>query len=267
MPTALQRRMRQYEHQPDTAKKQLRLLFIGKHYPNFVEEARKYGISRNVPLKALANLTWGDEILCAQYQSAGIKEPKYESNLDGTRTQIGERTKNLGQANLLCSFTLRDIYVREPSIAAHLQNELYLDGLVAAWDHCMSDCTPIARGCGSYTIGERAIMRAPMSRIYEELRKITEKLKGVTDKNGHLLNRKLHIMIGGPLCKVFEPGIFINPIKFSRNLIDIPAGTDYGQDYEELHYRSPEEAMDESLNNYIVAIKKYGKTAYNQSLS
>jgi hypothetical protein len=36
----------------------MKLLYIGKDYPNFVEEARTYDVSRNVPISALANLEW-----------------------------------------------------------------------------------------------------------------------------------------------------------------------------------------------------------------
>jgi hypothetical protein len=245
----------------------MRVLFIGTNYPHFVEEARLYDVSRNVPISALANLNWGDEIVCATYESANQYEPVYQKNPDGTKTELigKQRKKNLGQANLLCSFTLRDIYVRSSGIAAELQRRLYLDGVVASWDHCtatLSDCTPVARGCGNYNIGERALVVAPVSRVYEELREITEELKNRVDKNGRPIGMKLNVMIGGKLKRVFEPGIFINPIKFSRGLLNVPDDVDFGQSYEEIHYTTDKPLEQDA---WVIAVKKYGKIDYGRA--
>jgi hypothetical protein len=229
----------------------MNLIFIGKNYPNFVEEARKFDVSRNIPWTQLAGLNFGDEIFCATYESAGEYEPMYEKNSDGTRTELlgKQRLKNLGQANLLCSFTLRDIYVRTPGISQELNQALWHDGLVTSVEACSSDCTPISRACGSYTMGIRAIIQAPVSRIYEELKRIAKEHKLVG-------GRKVHVMIGGKLKKVFEPGIFIRPIKFTRGLLTVPDDIDFGQDYEELHYQGD---VTHSEDAYIVEVRKYGK--------
>jgi len=54
---------------------EVRLHYIGRRFystERFIEEARRYGVSRALPASVIKSLKWGDVIFLAQYEKGGI---------------------------------------------------------------------------------------------------------------------------------------------------------------------------------------------------
>jgi hypothetical protein len=178
----------------------MKLLYVGKSYPNFVKEATRLGVTRNIPLKDLKKVAWGEEVLCAQFEWNG-------EHHEGTEKRPWKRE---GDAHLLCSFAVRNVLIKDPAISKALNQKIwegdYIREVIEGGD------VEVERACGSYTMGVGCVVTCDIETIYLLLREVEVEL-----------GKKAHVMIGGPVWEVFE-AIKMKDAKFSRGLIDLNTG-------------------------------------------
>lgn len=188
------------------------LLYVGRKYNSFLKEAKKEGISRNIPLNQGKTVKWGDRVYCAVHE----KYPECDKNLYGgnypTEIQlILDEIKGLGRAKLLCSFRITNIYVKDKSLMdLFLEDKTVQKKIVKVEDFTEGGTTEgkaVERDCGSYSITSGIT-------VTMETEQIMTKINDIAGKEGI---EKPKIMIGGKLERVFKESELDN-IKFSRGL-------------------------------------------------
>jgi hypothetical protein len=173
----------------------MKLLYIGKNYPSFVAEAKRLGVSRNIPLSTLKSLRWGEEVLCATFESYGKRNDE-------------DKLKNIGDAHLMCSFVFHSILIKSQKVSVALNMRLWERGFIRIVEEGGS--VEVDRACGSYSVGVGVITTATVEDVYLILRELQDEL-----------NIKVKLMIGGPVWEVFSPGTRLPDAVFTRNLIEI----------------------------------------------
>lgn len=173
----------------------MKLIYIGKEYKDFVKEAERYGISRNVPLNAIGGMEWGETVLCAIHNK--YPEALFEA--------LGKEPDGTGTADLLCSFTFDRLFIRDPqlhnAVMARLQELGFISGIEEADD-------PIERDCGAYVVTSVTTVTVPLHQLVSLIRDMAKRLS-VPAK----------VMIGGPVKDIYEEGEYIPHIKFSRGIM------------------------------------------------
>lgn len=190
-----------------TRKQKEHLLFIGKNYNSFLKEAKKKGISRNIPLTQAKRVNWGDRVYCSFHEKyfTGGNYPSEIVNFIGN-------LKQLGRARLICSFRVTNLYVKDnPELMSKfLEDEEVQDKITDITDHTKGGSCEgknVDRDCGSYHIG------ASIS-LDMDTGEIIDKMNDIVGKEGI---EKASIMIGGRVEQVFNGGAVEN-IKFTRGL-------------------------------------------------
>lgn len=172
-----------------------KLLYIGRKYPKFVEEAEKYGISRNVPFAQASKLKWGELVQCAKYDGYN------EWELDCADDKIG-------RAKLLCDFKFTQLYIKDKEFLALLLNEKDIHEHIT--DFITAD-TPIKRVCGTYTVTASVEIDMPAEDLFEKAKELLRKHNIKAPK----------VMIGGKLNKKYTDDDTYEGMRFSRGLVTI----------------------------------------------
>jgi hypothetical protein len=216
------------------------LMYHGKDYPNFLREAKMIGVSRNIPLKQLANLTWGDEILIGTFHTYGRHEDSTDTKKDGSKRWPNGKPVNLGEARIECGFAVRELMVRQPRVSKALADKIIaecaLDEVIPAQGRI------VWRACGSYILGTQYVMghdiTTTIKHLYELLLEVKKELK---------LN-VVKVMIGGPVTHILPPGSGFFDAKFTRGVVEIETtGIDFGKEFESEH----------DSRNKVIRIHKY----------
>ena len=216
------------------------LLYRGKDYPHFLNEAKVLGISRNIPLKQLANLKWGDEVLMGTFHTYGKHEDSEEVKKNGALRWPHGKPVNLGEARIECSFSIRELMVKQPKVSKALA-----DKIIAECD--LDEVIPnegriVWRACGSYVVGTQYVMghdiTTTIKHLYELLLEVQEEMK----------LKVVKVMIGGPVAHIFPAGSGFYDAKFTRGLTEIvTTGFDFGKEFESEH----------DNRNKVIRIHKY----------
>lgn len=175
----------------------MKLIYIGRNYEDFVKEAQKYGISRNVPLNAVKTLNWGETILCATHS-------KYPDEFFEALKRKPDRS---GTADLLCSFIFDSLFIRDPDLHAAVMNrlqELGFLGEIKELDEV------VERDCGAYIITSATEVTIPIADLVQIIRDMGKRLR-IAPK----------VMIGGQVQDVFEDGEYIPNVKFTRGIMGL----------------------------------------------
>jgi hypothetical protein len=196
-------------------KQNTKLHFIGTKYKAFVEEARKKGISRNIPFNSAATLEWGDKIVCAVFKGYNWSRPIfYNGNYPTELQQMIEEFKGSGQAHLICDFQVTNLYVKDPEIMDAFQSDLQVKKRIVKIDDFTDDGKDpgkgVSRDCGSYNISSAIQITMELEEIVLKIREISKSLN----------KKPPSIMIGGELGKEYQQKIIEN-IKFNRGLRSI----------------------------------------------
>ena len=165
------------------------LHYIGKGLytiESFVREAKKYGVSRAIPLQMLKKLNWGDKIYLAQNLS---------------KVEMDE--KNVVVAKVFGYFRVESVQL---NASDKLKSEIHNDEKVRAKIVDSGGFT-VHRACGSYEVSSIAVTNANLSTLAEVIR---EKEKE--------LGEKAKVFVCGELVLI-EP-IEI-PAPFTRSLVKV----------------------------------------------
>lgn len=171
------------------------LIYIGKEYDDFVGEAEKFGVSRNVPAQSASGMVWGEEVLCATFN------PYPKEHFE----KIGKEPDRTGNAELMCSFRFEEFFIRDPVLHAAVMAELISRDMLINVESANEE---IERDCGAFVI----------TSIAEVSIEISELLKIVRDL-AKLLGLKAQVMVGGPLIKVYEEEEYVPGVKFTRGIM------------------------------------------------
>lgn len=96
----------------------MKLLYVGRNYADFRNEALKYGVSRVTPFSQLKNLCWGESVLLAKYK------PDLENK---TR----EKDKRFGTAEMIGAFPIESVLIMNKKVSEELNKRLARFGKVA----------------------------------------------------------------------------------------------------------------------------------------
>ena len=165
------------------------LHYIGKGLytiESFVREAKKYGVSRAIPLQMLKKLNWGDKIYLAQSLS------KVETD-----------AKNEVVAKVFGYFRVESVQL---SASDKLKSEVYGDERVRAKVVDSGGYT-VQRACGSYEVGSIAVTNANLSTVAE-----------VIKEKENELGEKAKVFVCGELVLI-EPIEITAP--FTRSLVRV----------------------------------------------
>ncbi|KYC53849.1 MAG: hypothetical protein AMQ22_00048 [Candidatus Methanofastidiosum methylothiophilum] len=191
-----------------TNKQKEHILFIGKNYNSFLKEAKKKGISRNIPLTQAKRVNWGDRVYCSFHEKyfTGGNYPSEIVNFMGN-------LKQLGRARLICSFRVTNLYVKDnPELMSKfLKDERVQENITDITDHTEGGSQPgksVDRDCGSYHIGASISLNMDTGEIIDVMNDIAGK-EGI---------EKASIMIGGRVEQTFKNGEAVENIKFTRGL-------------------------------------------------
>lgn len=223
------------------------LMYRGKDYPNFLGEAKVLGVSRNIPLRQLANLKWGDEILMGTFHTYGKHEDSTDVKKDGSLRWPNGKPVNLGEARIECSFAIRELMVKQPKVSQALADKIVreceLDEVIRG------DGRIVWRACGSYVVGTQYVLgeregrhgtkiTTTVKHLYELLLQVQEEMK----------IKVVKVMIGGPVQHIFPAGSGFYDAKFTRGITEIvTTGFDFGKEFESEH----------DNRNKVIRIHKY----------
>ena len=174
------------------------LHYVGGLYTpeKFVEEAKRIGVSRRIPLRSIRNLKWGDEVLCATW------EPYKAVLIEGGEEKEHSAGFKEGKARVFCSFKVTRLFVEDPDINYVLLAELhFIRGKVLK--EVSSGVMQVERECGTYYVSGSVLVSASIEEIYEILSVIAPKAK---------------VMIGGELYREFSPPVVLDGVPFTRTL-------------------------------------------------
>lgn len=181
------------------------LHYIGGRYTpkGFIEEARKYGVSRRIPALFLKSLTWGDRVYCATWKGTkGL-------HLLERQKEVGNVYKR-GNAEIFASFRVSRIVIEDTEINQKVQERLRNEGKVLS-THSGSG-RMVRRACGYYFEGGGVETSASISEIAGMAEEEATKLGRFSYVNPY------QVMIMGELEKVFNPPREINA-PFTRSLL------------------------------------------------
>jgi len=149
----------------------------------FVREAKKYGVSRAIPLQMLKKLHWGEKIYLAQ-----VKE-----KLEGGRVV----------AKVFGYFTIRGINIGSSD---ELRKEIFRDERINA-KVIRTGNMHVERACGSYIVSATAVTSADLETVANV---ISEKAKE--------FGESVKVFIGGELTLI-DPIEIVAP--FTRSLVKV----------------------------------------------
>lgn len=179
----------------------MHLIYVGKGYNDFISEAERYGVSRNIPIQSAYGLEWGEEILCA------IFEPYTEEYFQA----LGMEPDRTGNAKLICSFRFEELYIKEPPLHAAVMEELIERGLVLNIEAADIE---IERDCGAFIISSIAEVNVEVGVLVQIIRDLAKKL-----------DLKPQIMVGGPLIQEFPEEECVPGVKFTRGMMRLKDST------------------------------------------
>lgn len=168
----------------------------------FIEEAKRLGVNRCLPLRQLKSIKFGDKILLATYVPKAIKQEQILLG-ESQEAQTFDKRKNKrdGTAKVFGYFTVSCINLHAPdSFKIALTSQL---NIVETKDNNAL----FIRQCGTYILG--------MSHI------ITNSLNEVVSKIERLMlerNEKVKVFVSGEFT---ELNAEISPINFSRTVIAV----------------------------------------------
>jgi len=153
---------------------------------SFVREARKYGVSRAIPLNMLGKLRWGEKIYLAQL----------------VRKEVGGEERKLARifgfftvewVNLSCSDELRKAVYDDPRVSAKIISTGKLR---------------VERACGSYVISAVATTSADLETVAKVIKeKVVE------------FGEKVKVFVGGKLTLIY-PQVEVEA-PFTRSLVRV----------------------------------------------
>lgn len=160
-----------------------KLHFVGKNYysqQSFISESKRFGVNRALPFAFLKSLSFGDQILLANYlpfpkPTRTIKQIKSDvlSNPNVSKTKIVDdvilnqlNKEKSGQAEVFGYFTLTGISHNLP-LELSLQLHDKLDIV-----HVDSNQTKVTRACGSYTIGSVSVIRDSLEDLVKKIEEL-----------------------------------------------------------------------------------------------
>jgi hypothetical protein len=171
------------------------LIYVGKDYNDFIGEAKRYGVSRNIPAQSAYGLEWGEEVFCATFDPY-TKEYFQALGMEPNRT---------GNAKLICSFRFEELFIKEPPLHAAVMAELIERGLVS---NIEATDIEIERDCGAFVISSIAEVKVEVGVLIQIIRDLAKKL-----------DLKPQIMIGGPLIQEFPEEEYVPGVKFTRGMM------------------------------------------------
>lgn len=187
--------------------------FVGTRYTpkSFIEEAKLYGVSRNIPASQLKGMNYGDIVNLLQWG--------------------GE------QASLFAQFTVSRVLIRDPEVSARISERLIEEGRARHDDSGGGGGgSSVVRECGSYDVSGRVIVDDESVTIAE--------LVSMAEELAEELGRKVKFMVGGYISNELKDSVELGNAgpKFSRGFIRYSTGatfSDAGQERDIL-----------SVNNY-----------------
>lgn len=171
------------------------LHYVGGRYTpsSFVDEARKEGVSRRIPLTHLKNVSWGDIVFCA----------KWEGGRTLVSTPQGDKfasNRARGYAHVFCAFAVERVTFEDALVWKQIKARI-ADRIVETTQLNRV----VRRRCGLYVETEVVKVDISIGEIYGIARSI---------------DPKAHVMIQGPLVGVLEPPkVLVAP--FARGLIKL----------------------------------------------
>ncbi|RKY57538.1 MAG: hypothetical protein DRP94_08610 [Candidatus Latescibacterota bacterium] len=173
------------------------LHYVGGLYTpeKFVEEARRIGVSRRIPLRSIRNLKWGDEVLCASW------EPHKAVVIERGEEKEHSAGFKEGKARVFCSFKVTRLFVEDPDTNFVLQTRLRARDKIVS--EALEEERRVERECGTYYTSGSITVDASIEEIYGIIADINPKAK---------------VMIGGELHREFSPPVVLDGVPFTRTL-------------------------------------------------
>ena len=171
--------------------------FVGTRYTprSFIEEARLYGVSRNLPASQLKGMNYGDIVNLLQWS--------------------GE------QASLFAQFTVSRVLIRDPEISAKISERLIEEGRARYDDSNSGGGSSVVRECGSYDVSGRVIVDDKSVTVGE--------LVSMAEEFARELGRKIKFMVGGHISNELKEPVQLGNAgpKFSRGFIRYSTGATF----------------------------------------
>ena len=155
----------------------------------FKKEAKKYGVSRALPLNMVQALNFGDVILLARF--------------DGYKVRDKDEGIAIGDATIFGYFVVTGVSFIAPK---EFHEELHRRISV---HNCEQVNTVVNRGCGSYTVNSQCETTTPLPDIIKKAKELKEK--------GYSLNK---VFVNGEFHEFKHPFKLFG-IPFSRSLIKV----------------------------------------------
>lgn len=189
--------------------------FVGTRYTprSFIEEAKLYDVSRNIPASQLKGMNYGDIVNLLQWN--------------------GE------EASLFAQFTVSRVLIRDPEVSAKVSERLIEEGRARHDDSNSGGGgggSSVVRECGSYDVSGRVIVDDEAVTV-GELVSMAEEFAGE-------LGRKVKFMVGGYISNELKESIQLGNAgpKFSRGFIRYSTGATFSDVEQEREILS--------VNNY-----------------